>query len=149
MFSDEVGGKPTTPIAAVKVPTSELDVSLYSLTELLTLRNKIDALLPPMSMKDMDLEQEVVRQFMTVKALQGDVLGGNDEANKKASVVNACAAALQTLAKMQVELHNAERFKRIENLMIKHLKLLPKESVDKFLDDYARLVADKPGVEKK
>lgn len=140
--------RPTERVEGVKIHPGEIDVSLYSLTELLTLRNKIDALLPPMQMSEMDLETEVVRQFMTVKALQGDTLAGHDEANKKASVVNACAAALQTLAKMQVELHNAERFKKIENLLIRHLKALPKEVADKFLADYSNLVMDKPGVGK-
>lgn len=139
---DEVEWRQPTPLAGAHIPAENVDVSLYSMTELLVLRNKIDGLLPPMKMAEMNLEEEVVRQFMTVKALQGDVLGGNDEANKKAAVVNACAAALQNLAKMQVELQTAERFKKIEGLLIKHLKALPKEAADKFLADYGNLILD-------
>ena len=112
------------------------------MNELLPLRNKIDTMLPPTKMSDMDLEHEIVLQFMTVRALQADTLASNDEANKKASVVNACASALQVLAKMQVELHTAERLKRIEMLVVKYMKTLPKATVDKFLADYSSLSLD-------
>lgn len=134
MFSNNVA-----PLEGASLPPDHVDISLYDDMELLVLRHRIDAMLPPMRMSEMNLEEEVVRQFMTVKALQGTTLSGNDEANKKASVVNACAAALQTLAKLQIELHSAERFKTIENLLIKHLKAWPEDLARAFLEDYAKL----------
>jgi hypothetical protein len=147
MFSDgELGDESTRRIAPLEgsaLPPNEVDISLYNMTELLALRNRIDSMLPPMQMSKLNLEEEVVRQFMTVKALQGAVLSSNEESNKKASVVNACASALQTLAKMQVELHDAERFKKIEAMMVKYIKLLPMDIATKFLNDYANLSLDK------
>jgi hypothetical protein len=145
MFEGEGGEfprKPVAPLDGAHIPVSSVDVSLYNTMELLTLRNKIDARLPPMSMAELNLEEEVVRQFMTVKALQATTLEGNEEGNKKAAVVNACAAALQQLAKLQIEIHTAERFKKIENLLIKHLKLLPKEAAEAFLSAYAELILE-------
>lgn len=126
------------------VGVSVNDIMLDALTplELYTLRGRIDSVLPTASMAEIDLEQETVRQFQTVRALQATVLAGNDEPNKKASVVQACATALQMLAKMQGDVHTSERFKRVENLMIKYLKLLPKETAEAFLADYERLILD-------
>lgn len=141
MFSDdEAFSSEVAPLTGASLPAGEVDISLYDMGELLMLRDRIDGMLPPMTMASMNLEEEIVRQFMTVKALQGKVLSGNDEPNKKASVVNACASALQTLAKLQIELHTAERFKTIENLMIKHLRTLPLETAQKFMQEYANLV---------
>lgn len=141
MFSDDVPfSSEVKPLEGACLPAYEVDISLYDQGELLALRDRIDGLLPPMTMASMNLEEAIVRQFMTVKELQNKVLSGNDEPNKKASVVNACASALQTLAKLQIELHTAERFKAIENLMIKHVKALPLEQAQKFMDDYANLV---------
>lgn len=120
------------------------DLMLEQMTqlELYTLRGRIDAILPAARMSEVNLEDEVVRQFQTVRALQTTVLAGNDEPNKKASVVQACATALQMLSKMQAEVHTAERFKRIENLLIKHLKLLPVETAEAFIADYSRLTLE-------
>lgn len=144
MFGEDSGGrvKPLDAVGSVGIDLNEIPLGSMSMTELLTMRSKIDGLLPPMRMEEMDLEEEVVRQYMTVKSLQGDTLAGNDEPNKKASVVNACAAALQQLAKLQTDVYTAERFKRIENLLIKHIKLLPKETADAFIKDYSQLVMD-------
>lgn len=143
MFSDgELGDTSKSnfvPLEGSALPPNEVDISLYSDTELLALRSRIDSRLPPMQMSALNLEEEVVRQFMTVKALQGEVLSSHEESNKKASVVNACAAALQALAKMQIELHDAERFKKIESLMVKHIRLLPIEVAESFLKAYSEL----------
>lgn len=120
------------------------DIMLDGLTqmELFALRGRIDAVLPAPNMSEVNLEDEVVRQFQTVRALQATVIAGNDEPNKKASVIQACATALQMLSKMQAEIYTAERFKRIENLLIKHLKLLPEETAQAFLAGYERLILE-------
>lgn len=116
------------------------DISLFSTTELLLLRSKIDQLLPPMELSKMNLEQELVRQYQTVLALQSDTIAEErTDAAKKAAVVNATAASLQHLVKLQTDLFTAERFKAIESLLIKHLKLLPKETVEAFMKQYSQL----------
>ncbi len=142
MFSDDTDDgfrREVAPLTGASLPAFEVDISLYDTGELLLLRNRIDSMLPPMTMASMNLEEEIVKQFMTVQALQSKTLAGNDESNKKAAVVNACASALQNLAKLQIELHTAERFKTIENLIIKHVKSLPLETAQKFMDDYSNL----------
>ena len=125
-----------------QVDVNEIMLDHLDRVELFALRGRIDALLPSPQMADIDLEAETVRQFQTVQALQTKVVAGNDEPNKKASVIQACAVALQMLAKMQSDVFTSERYKRIENLMIKHLKLLPQETAEAFLADYERLVLE-------
>lgn len=141
MFGTRDGEFPRD-IDPVGVNVSDIMLDHLTPMELYTLRGRIDAVLPTASMAELNLEEETVRQYQTVKALQANVLGGNDEPNKKASVVQACATALQMLAKMQGDVHTSERFKRIENLMIKYLKLLPVETAEAFIDQYGRLILD-------
>jgi hypothetical protein len=138
MFSDEVKPLGSVPPAGDEAP--KIDLSLYNVTELLALRGRIESMLPPLTMGGINLEQELAVQFQTVKALQSDTLSGNEDSTKKASMINACASSLQHIIKMQNELHNSERFKALETLLIRYMKRLPKEVVDQFLDDYANLV---------
>jgi hypothetical protein len=128
--------------AASQQDVVNIDPSMLSQTDLLILRGKIDALLPTMSMREMDIEKEVVRQFRTVQSLQAMALSGNEESNKKAAVVNACVGALTNLAKLQIEIQTSERFKRIEALMLKYMKRLPKEVAEAFITDYKNLILE-------
>lgn len=108
--------------------------------ELLALRAEIDGWLPAMSLKDLNLEEELVRQFLQVKALQTQVMN-NDEipANQLAQVAGQVGNSLQALVKMQADYYNIERFKGIEGLMIKHMKKLPLEVATKFVEEYENL----------
>lgn len=116
------------PLAGMDVPS------------LLSLRHRIDQILPPMTLQSLDLEGELVRQYRKAQDLQEDVIADDVvPANQKAQVLSACAATLQQLVKMQVELHDAERFKTIEGLMIRYMKKLPLEVATAFLDEYEAL----------
>lgn len=104
---------------------------------LLNLRSEIDKRLPATSLKGMDLEQELVLQYLKVQGLQSDVLTDEDvPPNQKAQVAAQVASTLQQLVKMQSEFHTAERFKAVEGLMIKHFKRLPLETVEAFMAEY-------------
>ena len=54
-------------------------------------------------------------------------------------MANAVSGVLAQLTKLQTELHTAERFKALENLMIRHFKKLPIEAVNDFMRDYEQL----------
>lgn len=119
---------------------SNAELDLLDVDELLRLRGEIDKRLPAVALNDMNLEEELVRQYLRVQSLQEDVL--SDEgvpANQRAQVASAVASTLQQLVKMQSEFHTAERFKKIENLMVKHMKQLPLETAQAFLDAYEHL----------
>lgn len=113
------------------VPMDQMEVR-----DLLELRARIDARLPATSLNQMNLEEELVIQYQTAKALQTSVLNGGEEANKKAQTVNTCAAALQALVKMQAEYHTAERLKIIESRLIRALDRVPREYLEDFFAWY-------------
>lgn len=115
-------------------PIQNLDVH-----GLLLLRAQIDDLLPATALQDLDLATELVIQYQVAKALQTMTLAGDEEANRKAQVVNTTSSTLQALVKAQAEFHNSERFKVLETLMIASLKLMPAEVATKFLEDYEKL----------
>jgi hypothetical protein len=127
-------------IERAKGAVAPLDVETMSLDQLLKLRAEIDGRLPASSLKDIDLEHELVVQFITVKNLQSSVIDDKDvQANQKAQVANSCASTLQQLVKMQTEFYTAERFKEIENHLIASLRDLPPEASEQFLDAYERM----------
>lgn len=118
-------------------PTLGLDLKTYPTHLLLGLRAEIDSVLPPMKLSAMNLEEELMIQFHTARALQTATLAESfTEANKKAQVVNSTASTLQALIKMQTDFHTAERFKRIETILIECLRGLPEDMTNQFFERY-------------
>lgn len=98
--------------------------------------------LPPVELSKMDLEKELLMQFHTVKNLQSNVLA--DESippNQKAQVANTVAATLNKIVDMQQSVYEAERFKLIENALIRYLNSRGEEVAAKFIEEYERIVA--------
>lgn len=116
----------------------------YTLQDLLKLRADIDRRLPARSIRDIDLSQELVLQFMAAQELQNSVLRDTETpANQKAQTMNATAGVLAQIAKTQTEIFNSERLKRIELTLIECLNSLPKGQQEAFLSVYeASLGAD-------
>lgn len=112
----------------------------WSIESLLEMRQRINDLLPATALKDLDLEKELVLQFLTLKNLQAKVL--EDEhvpANQRAQVANSVGTTLQNLAKMQVDHYSSERFKKIEMMLINLLNTFPTELTESFFAQYERL----------
>ncbi len=126
-----------SPQGDTKVKRQVHDISKYSVLELLELKDLIEQRLPARSLKDMNLAEELIYQFLKTRELQSEVLFDmNIEANKQAAVVTACNSSLQHLVKLQSDLHNAERFKALEGMMIEAMKKLPVEVATAFLEEY-------------
>ena len=109
--------------------------------DLRRLRADIDRVLPERTtLADMDMPKELMEQFQRVKDLQDEVLGDEDvPANQKAQVAGQVASTLQQLVKMQTDFYNAERFRSIENLMIKFMKKMPLDVATEFVAEYEKL----------
>jgi len=92
-------------IAGRKGPAKQAQaLESMSLQSLLELRARIDEALPATALKDLDLEQELVIQYQTLKALQKRVLDDDEvPANQRAQVANSVGATLQNLGKMPTE----------------------------------------------
>lgn len=105
--------------------------------QLLDLRTHLDALLPIRSLKDVNMETELVRQLSVAMKLQRDtLLDETCPANQKSQVLNAAAAAIATLGKLQVELYSSERLKQAEVILIETIQTLGVEEQARFLDLY-------------
>ena len=108
-----------------------------SVEDLLELRARIDAQLPDMTLRSVNIEQELVIQLLAAQALQKATL--SDEtvaANQKAQVLNSAGNALANLAKLQVEIYDSERLKKIEAILIECLQELPMETQEQFFQLY-------------
>lgn len=126
---------------APKDPLAEM-----SPADLRRLRGEIDRLLPEANLSDMDMPKELMEQFQKVKDLQEDVLNDDEcPANQKAQVAGAVASTLQHLIKMQTDFYTSERFRCIENLMIKFMKRIPLEQAEAFMAEYETLGDDNGG----
>ncbi len=134
-------------VKALHVP-SESPIEKHLVTPLedipesdrIDLYEALKAALPPHKLEDIDLTQELVLQFMRVKQLQVDTLADQSvAANQKAQVANSVATILSQLTRLQTELHNSERFKLVEGLMIRYFKKLPADVVAAFIDEYEQL----------
>ena len=115
----------------------------YTLQELLDLRARIERRLPARSLKDINLERELVLQVMALQQLQNSVIDDEDTpANQKAQTASALSAALMNLVKVQSEVRNSERMKKIEAVLIDTLNDLPEEAARQFLESYRRALAE-------
>lgn len=109
--------------------------------QLLIYRDEITQCLPATSLSELNLEQELLLQFHSIRALQTNVL--DDDAlplNQRAQVANSVASTLNKLVEMQSAVYSAERFKGVENAMIRTLNKLPENLAKEFLDEYEKVV---------
>ena len=116
---------------------SALPVSL-----LVKYRDEILKNLPPTELDKFNMEQELLLQYHCVRELQNDVI--SDETipvNQRAQVANAVASVLNKIAELQVEVYTSERFKNIENLLVRTLSKLPEDLAAEFLDQYELLIS--------
>lgn len=114
-----------------------LDIDDLDLSGLLELRERIDQRLPAKNLVDMDLEEELVIQLQSVKALQQRVSdNANVPANQKAQIASTCATILAQLTKLQANTYDSERFKQIEQLLITHLNAKGDDFATAFIDEY-------------
>lgn len=115
--------------------------SLNTVAELVRFREEITSALPPLQLGKLNLEEENLIQYHTLKELQSSVMEDEEvPANQLAQVANAVAAVLKTLGDQQAALYTSERYKSIENLLIRHLTSREDEFSEKFLAEYRELL---------
>lgn len=138
LFSFEVeDAVPNNDAAPTFDSDPHLNIDNLTLQQLLTLRGEVEKRLPARSLKDISLDRELVLQWMASNQLQNQVLQDeNVPANQKSQVSNSTAAVLQQIARLQIEIHNSERLKRIEAILIECLQTLPTETQEAFLRAY-------------
>lgn len=122
-------------------PKPSKNWSVYSVAELSRMRDEITKELPSLELSNMNLEEEMLLQYHTLRELQGLVMDDVDvPVNQRAQVANSVASTLKSLGDMQIALYSAERFKQVENALIRNLDKLPEEVAAEFLDVYAKIL---------
>ena len=108
---------------------------------LIKYRDEITRHLPPLTLKEMNLEEEVILQYHSIRMLQTSAIDDNEIAlNQRAQVANSVTSVLNKLTDMQESLYTSERFKRVENLLIRQLMKLPEAVAQEFIVEYERLL---------
>lgn len=117
------------------------EIENLGVSDLMALRSQIDSKLPERELKDLNLEEELVAHFVLVKEMMTDVMD-NEEVplNQKAQLANSCASLLTQMAKVQTELYNAERIKKMEQALIEALKDMGDDVITKFFGIYEELL---------
>ena len=109
----------------------------YPLEELIKIRDEITQHLPPMSLRDIDMEQELLLQYHSLRKLQNDVLSDNETpVNQRAQVANSVSGVLAKIGELQQTLYDSERLKRIEKILVSVLEHLPVPVAEAFLTKY-------------
>ena len=124
--------------------------SALPLETLLRYKIEIEACLPPTNLKDVDVESELVNQLRTAQRLQAKVLDYDEASiplNQVVQAVNSVSGVIEKLAKLQIDLAEAENLKKMEAALIKAVHGLPTEAVEAFFSRYDR-EADQIGVVK-
>ena len=95
------------------------------------------------SLKSLDLDAELYNAYAKAKNYLADVQSDDQvPTNQVAQVFNTISAILKEIVKMQTELHNAERVKKLEAAMIQAIKLAPLESQQAFLVQYEAILKE-------
>lgn len=116
--------------------SSKFDLETMNQGELLALYAKIEGKLVGIRLSEVNLEKETLIQFQLGKALQEKANQPNSDVpvNQLAQVQNSIRNTLETLSKMQMELHNSETIKRWKAALVRVVKELPAESQAKFFE---------------
>lgn len=115
--------------------------SILTVAELVRFRDEITRALPALQLSVLNLEEEMLVQYHTLRELQASVMDEKEvPANQRAQVANTVAATLRSLGDMQIDLYSSERFKDIENLMIRTLTRLPEDLAAEFIAEYEKLI---------
>lgn len=118
----------------------ELDLTALDVAALLKLRETIDQLLPALSLADLNMEKELVIQYLAIKAMLAKIADDPlTPANQRAQVANSVTSILGDMTKMQNSLYSSERVKKLEAAMIKALESAPVEARQVFLDRYEEI----------
>jgi len=121
----------------MNLPIDSIDLSAYTPAELLRLRERLYENLP-LRLSSLNLEEELVAQLHSAKALLVDC--GDAPANQRAQVSNTITAVLKQIVDMQIALTTTETIKRMERILLATLKKYP-DLQEPFLAEYEESLA--------
>jgi hypothetical protein len=128
----------------------EMDIRFLSVPELMALRIRIDMMLGDKTLADVDLARELILQYQMTKKLFAEVVGDTETpVNQRVQASNGCQAILGQLAKIQMDVYDSDRLKRLEGCVFDTFRELEKSYpelkgalAESFLDKYRTAIAD-------
>jgi len=95
------------------------------------------------SLKELDLDQELYTNYMEARVFLNTLIGNAAvPANQIAQVMNTISTILKEIVKMQMDLLNAERVKKLEACMISAVKLMDEDAQNEFLKSYETMLGN-------
>ena len=92
------------------------------------------------SLRELNLDTELHDTYVDAKSyLEGVLTDSSLPPNQVAQTFNTLNAILKEITKMQTDVYNAERIKKLELAMIHALKLAPEDIQDAFFAEFERL----------
>lgn len=91
------------------------------------------------NLDELKLDDELLHHYINTKTLLSIVQADDSvPVNQIAQVVNSLTAILQHIVKMRQDVHNLERMKEMENIVIEVMKEQPQDVRDLFFDKLER-----------
>ena len=102
------------------LPAESVPLTQYSTAELLTLKRRIEELLPSSELTELDIAVELVNTYNATKATLED--NENAPINHRASITNTLTAQLKNLAELQKSHYSASRLQKFEKALTEIIK---------------------------
>jgi hypothetical protein len=143
-YADDLpGAKKRGAPDKVKKTVTEIDVSLLTVEEILAFRAQLEAHLPARGLRDMDLAKELVIQVLALQVMQQKALEDEDTpVNQLAQAANSLSAALINLVKLQNDVYSSERFKKVEDVLIRLVQGMAPGMQEEFITAYEEALRD-------
>lgn len=112
---------------------------------LLRYKLEIEAFLPSTKLRDVDVEAELVTQLRLAQRLQAKVMDLDPDdvpLNQVVQAVNSVSSIIERLARLQIDLIDAENLKRMEAAFVKAVNGLPDDAVEAFFARYDKIARD-------
>lgn len=109
---------------------------------LLRYKLEIESCLPSTKLRDVDVESELVTQLRIAQTLQARVIDLDDPdvpLNQVVQAVNSVSSVIERLARLQIDLIDAENLKRMEAAFVKAVEGLPDDAVEAFFERYDKI----------
>lgn len=112
---------------------------LLSMSEedLRVLQDTLDELLPNQTVKELNLEDELMQQYKKTKRLMDEIANDLDiPPNQKSQVANSVVTTLTQLRNLQEDLRVQEGLKLTESVLMDMLQTMPEDFKAEFFEEY-------------
>lgn len=94
---------------------------------------------PQKKFEEIRVDEEIAEVYASAKTLLDVIIEDDDvPANQRAQVLNSVSNMIQQMVKSRVDLYNAERIRRMEQVLLQVMRTQPLEVRQAFFDSYSK-----------